>query len=106
MAFVNTQPRKTVISGKFNRFEFDTLMVQKGYPFIVNCKNDLVDDITVFPSYLNFSIDMDFFYQSKQTFECQYLITPNYGFSFESFMKFCAEYVDPDFSLNNKNKKP
>jgi hypothetical protein len=47
---------------------------------------------------------MDFFYQSKQTFECQYLIAPNHRFSFESFMKFCAEYVDPNFMLINKNK--
>lgn len=106
MAFVNTQPRKTVISGKFNRFEFDTLMVQKGYPFILNCKNDFIDNVHLKFDNVHFSIDMDFFYQSKQTFECQYLIAPNHRFSFESFMKFCAEYVDPNFMLINKNKKP
>lgn len=98
MAFVKINTRKTIVSGVFNKIEFDTLMAQKKYPFLINCRNEFIDDTHYDCSRYNFSFDMDFYYKSKLSFESQYLITPNHGFSFEVFLKFCADYVDPNFS--------
>lgn len=96
MAFVIIDTRKTQVTGKYNIMQFDTLMAQKGYMFLLTCSTELIDNMKGYFDEYNFSIDMDFFYKSKTTLECQYLIIPGVGFSFELFLKFCCTYVDPE----------
>lgn len=104
MALVTTESRKTTIEGRFNKFQFDTLMAEKRYPFLVVCSTELTDRyIEYCPEYYCFHLDMDFFYKANANFEyfTQYLVVPDIGFSLENFIKWCADYCDPSYNSHN-----
>lgn len=105
MAYVDINTRKTTVEGRFNTLQFDTLMAQKGYPFRMVCRCDLVIKYwNELGKQNHFYTDMDFYYESKNklsSWTYEYLIVPKFGFSFEEFLKACADYTEPFFATKN-----
>ena len=102
MAHVDIYPQKTKVSGQHNSFEFDTRMATKGYPFFIHTDFMLIELYIDYSKYSCFSIDMDLYYRSEYFNGHQYLIVPAPGFSYENFIKWCAEYVDPLIIIENR----